>query len=100
MFSQPSQRSRAAGRTDLNLSFKGENLYPADVTRHASNLSSERKIAAWKLVLKPSTSMVFLGDSNLSKVPKVTREDVEVHSFPGAKCWHLTKLLERFDASR
>ena len=100
MFSQPSQRSKAAGRTDLNLSFKGENLYPADVTRHAGNLSSERKIAAWKLVLKPSTSMVFLGDSNLSKVPKVTREDVEVHSFPGAKCWHLTKLLERFDASR
>ena len=26
-------------------------------------------------------------------------EDVEVHSFPGAKCWHLTKLLERFNVS-
>ena len=55
VYSQRSQQSSAHGRTDLNLSYNGENLYPAKAMRHASSLSDECKNAVWKLLLEQST---------------------------------------------
>lgn len=36
------------------------------------------------MVSIPGQSHLFLGDSNLNRLPKMEAWDVEVHSFPGA----------------
>lgn len=71
----------------------------ADVTRH-SKLSMQDKFTEWKLCIKRCTSTVFIGDSNLARVEKVEEDNVEVHTYPGARCKHFTKLFERVDSQQ
>lgn len=54
---------------------------------------SKRKIFEWKLeVTKP---ILFLGDSNLARIPIIERNDIQVDSFPGATCDHLRGVIEK-----
>ncbi len=54
---------------------------------------TSRKLQDWRLkVEKPN---IIIGDSNLSRVPVFEDADLQVDSFPGATCLHITTLLRK-----
>lgn len=51
-----------------------------------------RKLQDWKIrAIKP---VVFLGDSNLSRIPAFKNPHIQVDSYPGANFYHFYKLFE------
>lgn len=53
----------------------------------------QRKIFAWNLeVTKP---ILFIGDSNLAKIPTFENNNIQVDSFPGASCDHLRGVIAK-----
>ncbi|KAK2846308.1 hypothetical protein Q7C36_011162, partial [Tachysurus vachellii] len=54
---------------------------------------STRKIQEWHLkVYKP---VIFVGDSNLARIPQFYNPSVQVDSFPGANFLHISKVLQK-----
>lgn len=52
---------------------------------------------AWNLNVKPFTSAIVIGDSNLRNVDQSSiPEDWEVHAMPGAKYRHVIQLLSKY----
>ena len=52
-----------------------------------------RKIQDWSLEVRKST--LFVGDSNLSRIPSFTDPDIQVDSYPGATFHHITAILKK-----
>lgn len=51
------------------------------------------KVKDWHLyVIKP---ILLIGDSNLSRIPPFRDDNIQVDSFPGAKLYHLLKILKK-----
>ncbi|XP_053089523.1 uncharacterized protein LOC117596787 [Pangasianodon hypophthalmus] len=59
-------------------------------TRHPN---TTRKIADWTLEVKKP--VLFIGDSNLSRIPYFSDENVQVDSYPGANFLHIAKVLQK-----
>lgn len=58
--------------------------------RHAN---TERKTIDWSLSIhKP---IIFIGDSNLSRIPIIKDKNIQVDSFPGANFLHIAKVLKK-----
>lgn len=54
-----------------------------------------RKTTTWHVsIQKP---IVFLGDSNLSKIPTFQGPKVQMHSYPGAQLDHITEIIRKMD---
>lgn len=61
-------------------------------TRHPN---TSRKYTGWSITItKP---IVFIGDSNLSRIPNFTHPDIQIDSYPGAKFIHIDKILQKLD---
>lgn len=59
------------------------------------HINTNRKISDWSLeVTKP---ILFIGDSNLSRIPHYSDDSVQVDSFPGANFMHIAKVLQKLD---
>ncbi|KAK2852174.1 hypothetical protein Q7C36_007375 [Tachysurus vachellii] len=57
------------------------------------HINTNRKATDWSITIhKP---IVFIGDSNLSRIPRVGNTNIQVDSFPGANFLHMSKLLEK-----
>ncbi|MGL5802378.1 MAG: hypothetical protein ACRCX7_07285, partial [Cetobacterium sp.] len=57
------------------------------------HINTERKAIDWSInIHKP---IVFIGDSNLSRIPKIGNREVQVDSFPGANFRHISIILEK-----
>lgn len=51
-----------------------------------------RKLQDWRIAVnKP---VVFLGDSNLNRIPPFNNDQIQVESYPGANFYHFFNLLE------
>lgn len=61
-------------------------------TRHAN---TTRKLVDWHLTV--SKPIIFLGDSNLSRISSFTHKDIQIDSFPGATFHHLAVILDKLD---
>lgn len=66
---------------ELNMSF---------VTRHRTTTN---KMVDWNLDV--TKKWLFLGDSNLSRCPDFTNQDLQVDSFPGANFRHAESIIRR-----
>lgn len=51
-----------------------------------------RKLQDWRI--KVNKPIVFLGDSNLSRIPPFNNDQIQVESYPGANFYHFFNLLE------
>lgn len=61
-------------------------------TRHAN---TAHKITDWTIEAKKP--ILFIGDSNLSRIPHFTDEQIQVDSYPGANFLHIAKILKQTD---
>lgn len=59
-------------------------------TYHWARVS--RKLQDWRI--KVNKPIVFLGDSNLSRIPPFNNDQIQVESYPGANFYHFFNLLE------
>ena len=56
---------------------------------------TERKIADWQLkIRKPN---IIIGDSNLARISPFSDPELQVDSFPGATCIHVTSLMKKLN---
>jgi len=55
-------------------------------------MSTGNKYKFWSLALEKS--ILILGDSNLSHLPRYGNRDIEVHRFPGANLSHACHVLK------
>lgn len=53
---------------------------------------ASRKLQDWRI--KVNKPIVFLGDSNLSRIPPFDNDQIQVESYPGANFYHFFNLLE------
>lgn len=57
------------------------------------HIITDRKALDWSITIhKP---IVFIGDSNLSRIPNIRLKNVQVDSFPEANFLHLSKILQK-----
>lgn len=64
----------------------------AEVTRHPT---TSCKNVAWKL--QPSKPILIIGDSNISRIPKFSNNNIQLDSYPGAKFIHGTSILNKLN---
>lgn len=60
------------------------------VNRH---INTQRKLVDWGLSV--NKKWVFLGDSNLSRIPPHTISNLQIESFPGANFRHIQEVLQK-----
>lgn len=57
------------------------------------HINTDRKAIDWSInIRKP---IVFMGDSNLSRIPVIKNPNTQVDSFPGANFLHMAKILQK-----
>lgn len=54
---------------------------------------SQRKILEWSLIV--NKDILFIGDSNLSRIPYFTQSEIQIDSYPGATLYHLCGILQK-----
>lgn len=54
---------------------------------------SDRKNQEWSI--RVHNPIVFIGDSNLARLPHFQNPLVQVDSFPGANCLHIARILQK-----
>ncbi|KAK2868137.1 hypothetical protein Q7C36_000008 [Tachysurus vachellii] len=91
--------SSVADTSVRDVSFKVTPAQHADIDRTRAphfpvkHPRSTRKIQEWHLkVYKP---VIFVGDSNLARIPQFYNPSVQVDSFPGANFLHISKVLQK-----
>lgn len=52
-----------------------------------------RRIQDW--IFKGNAPILFLGDSNLNRIPPHTHKNIQIDSYPGAKFYHFIKVCEK-----
>lgn len=63
--------------------------------RPARHANTKQKLVDCHLTV--SKPIIFLGDSNLSRIPSFTHNDIQFDSFPGATFHHLAVILDKLD---
>lgn len=95
---QIKQRESHSGR---GLTGKGEPVGAEAETRGAEGgyhtptyhrARPSRKLQDWRI--KVDKPVVFLGDSNLNRIPPFENDQIQVESYPGANFYHFFNLLE------
>lgn len=93
--SRPSTPGSANGRLSLSkrrLSAQGNDPMGWEPVRHPK---SKRKAAQWDIhIRKP---IVFLGDSNLARIPAFKHPQIQVDSYPGMQLDHLQAIIAKLD---
>lgn len=80
-------RAASTQQAEMVLERAGSPRFPVKHPR------STRKIQDWHLkVHKP---IVFIGDSNLARIPQFYNPLVQIDSFPGANFLHIAKVLQK-----
>jgi hypothetical protein len=49
----------------------------------------------WTVSVKPTTDTLILGTSNLNRIARKPRRDMEIHSYPGGRFEHMANMLEK-----
>lgn len=60
------------------------------LTRH---MSTNRKMMDWRLTVRKK--WLFIGDSNLARMPQFSYKDLQVDSYPGATFRHIESVLRK-----
>lgn len=61
-------------------------------TRHRNTY---QKMVQWRVEIKQP--ILIIGDSNLSRIPKIEHPLIQIDSFPGAQILHLKQILGKLD---
>ena len=71
---------------------RGSGKRLTEVTRHPH---TSQKNVTWKL--QPSKPVLIIGDSNIARVHKFSNNNIQLDSYPGAKCTHGTSILDKLN---
>lgn len=95
------QRKQRESRSERGLTGEGDPVGAGVETRDAERgyhtptyhrARPSRKLQDWRI--KVDRPVVFLGDSNLNRIPPFENDQIQIESYPGANFYHFFNLLE------
>lgn len=69
-----------------------------DLLEPTIHKASNRKILEWNIIV--NKTVLFIGDTNLSRIPYFTEPGIQIDSFPDATLYHLSGILQKLQPNR